>query len=674
LPEHGVLGKAPPPSNKYNDDFDIVALMNSARDPDTGLIRDLKIDDSDLRLASSFYDFAHTTIGSDAHPPWAVQMWIGLMLYGEVCPVCSRKNWLDLNWFVDNVPKDMPSAEMKGPLKILRHGVCPKCKMHKRDLIKNHGLVNYIELVNVLGQRSGKSASAAFYSAYHTHWYLKFPRLATLTPAMQKSTELTGTFVSLTFNKAFSLLWTPYVNIINESRWFTDYKAMLTHHGQMYDTELFRMKDEYIKFYHKGLRMYPSGPNSQTLRGDTRILAIIDELGLFRLPTGNDEEDEKSERANADEAHKSLTNSLATVQSVHQSLIAQGINCPPALMLGVSSPISMRDKVMRVLAESRTPEGKKMILGVNLPTWKVNPFLNRDSPVIVKAYLANKEKAERDFGANPPRVSSVFLRPGQVKHELFCLKNTHVLKYMYDKPELIYGTVAKVYSPKYPSVLCLDAGHVNNSFCLVGAHFDFEDQKTKVTTVLEIMPHDDRNVDFNLLYQNVILPVAKDINAVAILADQWQSLDILSRARADLGLEPRSHRALCVASQYSPKRRDFDSVASMLENGSYQFPNLSKTDYDHVCTDYIDFRTLREQAIKHLFLQMMTVKDVGPARCPEKGEGFTDDIFRAFVLTSKIHHDKIMDRLRKAHEEKWFAGKGAGNAMPMPVYVSRGLY
>ncbi len=208
------------PQKLYDDDFDIHALMDSAKDPDTGLLRDLKIEDGDLAHAGSYYDYCFSIIEEDAHPPWMMQMWIGVMLFAEYCPVCSNKKWTSLDWVLENVNKDQPSKEIAQGLQMLHHGVCPKCKRQKWDLIKNYGLTNYVELVNVLGQRAGKSASAASYTSYLTHRYLKFPKLATLTKAMQKSTELTGTFVSLTFNKALSLLWTPYMNIINESSWF----------------------------------------------------------------------------------------------------------------------------------------------------------------------------------------------------------------------------------------------------------------------------------------------------------------------------------------------------------------------------------------------------------------------------------------------------------------------
>ena len=362
--------------------------------------------------------------------------------------------------------------------------------------------------------------------------------------------------------------------------------------------------------------------------------------------------------------------SLATVQSVYMELLKKGLNAPPSVMMGVSSPISMRDKVMRLLADSRTEEGSKYILGVNLPTWKINPFLDRDSPMIAKAYASNPEKAERDFGANPPRVSQTLIKPAQVPVTMFKHKNSHLMTYQYDMPGLIYAKVQRVYSPKFPSVVTIDAGHTNNSFTLTGGHFDFDRQKTVISTVLEIMCHDMRKVDFNMTYLHLILPILKDLNAVLLLADQWQSLDILSRAREDMGMIPggkEKHR--CVTKQYSPRRKDFDSLVSMMENGAYEFPFLSQADYDEVTSTYIDYTTLKDQPVKHLLLQMLTVKDVGVDKAPTKGEGFTDDIFRALVLTNKIHDEKVMERLKAA--QGWMKEEGK-SGMPLPYYASRG--
>lgn len=657
--------------NLYPMDFDILSLMNSAEDPDTGLIRDLKVNDQDLRSAKNYHDYIYKVIGKDAHPPWLIQMWITLMLLGETCPRCSDSRWYNLEYVVAHVPKDEPAERITEHLKLLVNGVCPKCKTHKQQLIDEYGLKNYNEAVLVLGQRSGKSATAASISAYLTHRYLKFPKLATMTTAMQKSTELSGTFVSLTFGKALSLLWTPYMNIINESRWFTEYHQLLDHSGEKYGMELYRRKDEFLKYFHKGLRFYPTHPNGSVLRGDTRILGALDELGLFPLPTGKDEEDETSVKANADEAHKSLTNSLATVQAIYLDLLKRGYNPPPALMLGVSSPFSERDKVMRLLALSRDPEAGKFLLGVNLPTWEVNPHINRDHPIIVTAYASNPEKAERDFGANPPRVSSTFIHRNSIQHEDWVCKPTHQMTYMYDKPGLIYAKVQKIGTVQHPSILCLDAGVVNNSFCLSGAHFDFNTQKTKISTLLEIMPHDGRRIDFNALYQNVILPVAKDINAVAILADQWQSIDLLSRAKDDMGNYPNG-KPLCMTKQYSPRRKDFEALVAMMTNHSMQLPFITEQEWKDVMDGKIsDFHTLNGKPSAHLLLQMLTVMDIGPNKAPTKGPGFTDDLFRSLVLTVKIHEPAIMARL---HEWKDNPFTNAKTQSPRPVSVGRSGY
>lgn len=651
----------------YADDFDIVKLMEEAKDPDTGIIRDLKIDDRDLKVAKNYYDFAFTTIGKDAHPPWLIQMWIGLLMFGEICPVCSDKRWLNLSWIVENVDRGLPSIGITEHLKILKNGVCPKCKRHKWELIEKHGLNNYTELVNCLGQRSGKSASAASYSAYVTHRYLKFPKLAELTSAMQKSTELTGTFVSLTFAKALSLLWVPFKNIIDDSTWFSDYFAMLDAHAEKYGIELYRRKDEYLKFYHKSFKFYPASPLGPGLRGDTRILAAIDELGLFRLPTSDGDEDEKL-IANADEVHKSLTNSLVTVQQIRNQLLKQDMNPPPAMMIGVSSPMSHRDKVMRLLEDSRTETGRKQILGVNLPTWKVNPHLDRNSDAIAMAYARNAEKAERDFGANPPRVHNTFMKATQVPQKLWVVKNTHKLTYCYDQPGELYGKVELFYRPKYPSVVCLDAGVANNSFTLSGAHFDFERQKTVLSTLIEIMTHDGRRIDFNSTYLNVILPIMRDINAVCLFADQWQSLDILSRAKSDMGTATWAKGGnRCITKQYSPKRSDFDALVAMLESGAYELPFLAESEYQDVVERAIEYRTLNGKPEKHLLLQMLTVADQGPGRAPTKGAGFTDDLFRSMVLTTLIHKERVFERLKLAD----VAEVSEKRKMPMPIFVRR---
>lgn len=649
------------------EDNEIEALMRDAEDPDTGIIRDLKIDDRDLYAARNYYDYCYNVLGRDSNPPWIVQMWILVILLAEYCPRCSDKRWLNLEWFVTNVDKRKPGADIVEGLQLLSNGVCPKCNTHKHELIQKHGLKDYTELVAVLGQRSGKSTGlAASVSGYILHRFLKFPKLADLAPnAMQKSTELTFTFVSLTTGRAMALLWTPFLNIINESSWFSEYFRMLDFHSNRYGYELYKRKDIFLKFTHKGLRLYPTGPRGKTLRGDTRVFAAIDELGLFPLPSGNDEEDEQREIANADEAHKSLTNSLVTVVDIHRSLLEQGLNCPPALMVGVSSPMSERDKVMRRLGESKTPVGSKFIHGVQLPTWKVNPLINRDSPIIEMAYSSNREKAERDFGANPPRVASTFMTAQQIPRHFWCVKQTHTYDYDYT-PDGLSVRLKSVYKPKNPCVILVDAGFSNNSFSALGISFDRVTKKLSVCTAVEVMPHDGLTINFKAVYENCIRVLAKDLNAVVLLADQWQSLDLLSRAQQDAGLNPQG-KPILKAKKYSPKRKDFEALRSMVSNGSVNLPYCPPDTYSKMLSTYVETAELNRRPVEHLLQQFLTVRDPGGNQCPTKGDGFTDDLFRCLVLGVKIFEPLIMDRLM----DETLTQTGTSRSNPRPVFISR---
>lgn len=654
------------------DDFDILAYMNDAEDPATGTLRDLKIDTRQLTHAKNYYDFTMNVLSRDAPKysvPWARQMWIGLMLFAEVCPCCSDKRVFDI-W---NIPKTLEPDRMLKRMTLLHHGVCPKCKRHKWDLIQNHGLRHYQQLVNVLGQRSGKSSSAAGYFAYMAHQYLMFPNIAELAPTMmQASTQLTCTMVSLNFNKAVGVLWTPFKKLIDNSSWFKSYFEVLDHYKVQHGQELYRDSSMYLTFHHRNMKFYPSGPNSTTLRGDTRIGAALDELGLFPLPKGNDDEDESSERANADEAHKSLTNSLTTVQKVSRKLLAAGFSsAPSALMMCVSSPISKRDKVMRLLGESRTEVGSKYILGVNLPTWEMHPEMEKDDPIIAMAYNSNPEKAERDFGANPPTVHSRFIQPKVVEEGVFVNGlNSHNATYQYDRGDEVYVKLDRVRSFRFPALVTIDAGVVDNSFTLCGGHYDFDSGKSVLTTIIECMPHDGRRINHNLMYQHVILPMLKQLNAVALLADQWQSIDLLNRAKDDMGNNPLQ-KPRCLARQYSPRRKDFDATVSMLGQKNIVAPTINDADKKIIMDGNIEnYRTdMFGKPVQHLMLQIITVRDMGESRCPDKGEGFTDDIFRAFVLwASKLHDPKVMDRLREAKDWTY---DGSRATMPRPASAGR---
>lgn len=430
-------------------------------------------------------------------------------------------------------------------------------------------------------------------------------------------------------------------------------------------TELERSAEVFDITVHSKEHLFKIGPGVITHN-------CLDELGLFPLPTGNEEEDENSERANADEAHKSLMNSLTTVSATTLKLLKQGQSfAPPCVLMCVSSPISQRDKVMRLYRESKTEAGAQTILGVNMPTWEMNPDLDRDSPVIAAAYASNHEKAERDFGANPPAVHSVYIAKPTYENGLFIGgQNTHNLKYMLDQPGEIYGKLERLRTSKWPSLITIDAGHVNNSFAIIGGHFDFDTQKTVVSTVLEVMVQEARRINFSLVYKHIILPLAKDLNAIALLADQWQSVELLYRIKEDMGNNPLG-KPRTLGKQHSPRRKDFDSVVSMANNRNLILPSVNEQVKQRILDGNVeDWRSeFIGRPVEHLMLQFATVKAVGEERCPEKGDGYTDDVFRAAILfASKLHEPKIFERLVEARDFNYSNGRGN---QPMPVFIGR---
>ncbi len=651
-------------------DFDVRALMSQAEDPVTGTMRNLRIDDRDLPHAKNYWDYSANIIGRDANMPWAKQMWTGLMLFGEICTACTKPYYLD----PANIQRDWDSMDFPKKMCILEHGVCPNCKRHKWDLIKNFNLKNYLELISVWGQRSGKSSSSfGGFAPYMAHQYMKFPNLPLLAPkSMQASTELTFTFVSLTTGKAIGVMWIPFKRHIEGSSWWKNYFDILKDSKEKYGVELYRASTLYMKFYHKNMHFYPTGPRSSVLRGDTRIGGGLDELGLFPLPQDGQEEDSDSERANADEAHKSLMNSLLTVQTIRMKLLKQGYSSTPwSGLLSVSSPFSLRDKAMRLLRQSRSEDGRVTILGTNFATWDINPDIDRDNPVIVAAYALNAEKAERDYGANPPAVHSRYMPTSSYEDKFTNGGNSHEFQYMFDQPEFIYGRIKKMKPNKWPSIVSIDAGAVDNSFTICGMHYDFTLNKTVVSTVLECMPQEGRRINFNLLYQNVILPLLKDLNAVGLFADQWQSIDILNRAQDDMGLNPLG-KTRCKAIQHSPRRKDFDAVRAMITAGNVLLPTVSPEETRYILEGNVAKykEEMVNKPIQHLLLQMSTVKDIGEGRCPTKGDDMTDDIFRSLILgIAKMHHTKVLEALKLACDFKY--GDAARVAMPTPVFAGR---
>ena len=519
----------------------------------------------------------------------------------------------------------------------------------------------------IVNHNSGKSSTAAEIAAYTLHKYMKYPMLAELSPYMQKSTQLTGIFCSLTFKKALEVLWTPFKNIVDSSQWFKDYFDLLEDYRLKTGNKLLYNSATKLAIGNKNLYCFPTGPTASTLRGNTSFMCFLDELGLFPPGTNEEVDDDVNRRASPDEAYTSLLNSLATVTSTIDKLRADGYNsAPPSFMLSVSSPISNRDKIMRLLKQSETDNS---IYGIQLPTWEVNPTLERSSNLIASAFKANPVRALRDFGAQPTDASMAFF-DGKRAAKLFVgPPPTHQLIQRSDEYET-WGELKKLSAIQYPSIMSLDAGYSNNSFSVSVLYYDFVKNKTVLACSLECMPIQGKVINFNKMYHNVILPLAKDLNVCYICADRWNSIDLLHRLREDMGLAPNK-KSFVRGDFYSLKRSDFDAVKASLSNDTLIFPFLQKSDIENTLTKAVDDYRVEffGKPLEHLLLQFATVVDVGPAMCPDKAPGLTDDILRTVILgLTKIHSEKVSNRLS---EFRQYIKAENAVAMPMPIVSGR---
>ena len=233
----------------------------------------------------------------------------------------------------------------------------------------------------------------------------------------------------------------------------------------------------------------------------------------------------------------------------------------------------------------------------------------------------------------------------------------------------LYGTIQKRRTFPYPSVVAIDAGESDNSFCVIAAHYNFDTGKTVISNIIECMPHDGRRINFNLMYENVILPLCKATNAVYLTADQWQSLDILHRIRVDMGKLPDG-KEVCTSKQYSPRRADFDMLRALVVSKNILCPSVKPDRMEWIVSGGVDNykAEMNGKPVEHLLLQMLTVREVAEGKPPTKGENFTDDIYRAVVLAaSAIHDPRIMERLTEALKY----AKRANSGRVAPISLGR---
>ena len=364
----------------------------------------------------------------------------------------------------------------------------------------------------------------------------------------------------------------------------------------------------------------------------------------------------------ADEVYDALDRSLLTIRLAADKLRKRGLNAINAFGLYLSSPSAANDKIMTLAETLRT---SKHGMAVHLASWEMSPDIDRDSSIIVDAFDADPVAAARDYGAKPPLSSSPYISDVSAYESIFS-KRPNMLQYSYRTVRRGQGASRRyaVCTPgtiRSPSILTLDAGETQDSFALaVGS---IRKGRPYISGLMEVVP-DNYSIDFAEMFHQAIEPIIVANNVVRVFADRWQSTKILH----DVERYGEKIRQPIVSDKMSMKKEDMDLVTSYISDPDNRpiIPELERP-FDKVAVlrpnQYP--QCFKYQPVSHLLFQMATVRK--GLRNIEKGEGYTDDIFRAVWL--------LLHRLYDKEERKFLAditySPIRGAVMAHGTYTSR---
>jgi hypothetical protein len=597
--------------------------------------------DLDVRFAKNVIDFAVGPEFMNMNSLWAKQAEQAVRLFCEYCPTCSDQE------FLENVPVDASVGTFRSKVVLLEHGVCPQCKKNKCELFDKLPW----ELVSCLGQRSGKTAlTGGVIVPYYIHRFLELRNPARFYGLMSNA-FFEVTFVAVTAGQIKRTLWQAFKEAIAQSPWFTDYIAKLrqVEREKGFDKgTLVKVMDSYIWFGNKQLGCSYAAADMKSLRGSTRVLAAIDELGWFNA-------NKEAVRANSDETYAALSNSLRTVRSASDRLWKQGeYKTMPAIMANISSPSSQYDKMMSLLKEG---ERDKRKVCFHLASWEASPLITRES--LETEEQNNPVKFWRDFGAVPPLADSPFIESARAIADMQTPNKPLIswrVKFIKDKidPERnryvaadIIGTISDSRARMVPRCIAVDCGETQNSFAVGIYHLEpaggedgsrfhlvvdaiIEAKPEKILETGEIIP-----VHFPTMFSLVktLCDRNKGLHVKAVLYDRWQSTGQIQELR-DMKVK---------AEKYSPKEADFKNLRNLVYGGNLKMPRWEHKDLTDL--DITDVDQIRQAPYTHMAVQFATVRGVGKKIIkPEAGD---DDLFRTTVLASWYMTENQKDFLVK---------------------------
>lgn len=603
---------------------------------DSGMdVNVLNKDLSDMSCASNVIEWVQDPRFMAYPTTFAWQMQTLVRLFSEWCTECTDPEWVkpiigdrDQTKYL---PIDAGYSLFLERVQLYEFGICPRCKGKRNE---QHSTPNY-ELVACVGQRAGKSVVIGLASTYVMHRFLNL-RNPSATYKLTPGQPLYMTFVSYTLQQAIETVWDAFSAQYAHSPWFKAYNHSLVElaEKQGMDSDLlFRSKDTYIWYGNKMLTAAPAAADTRSLRGRTRLLAAIDELGWFGVGD--------AVKANGKDTMEALLKSLQTLRSrVDSTLFAKDPNALTSYMLNASSPSSHFDPIMSRLKDA---EKDPAIVQIHLPTWEANPDITRKS--MRGAEATNYTDFMRDFGAMPPLTDSAFMENEKLIDRCVYAAQKPIFRYKTEQITDAMGghyigvKLLDIVQSQIPHIIVADAGESGNSFAVGVFHLEKGDDNIAdyvvVDGLVEIAPEksgsgDVMRVHFPSVFE-LIIALCEKLYVRGVFYDRWQSSGEIQR------LNDKKIKS----DKYSPVSSDFTNLRNRVYAGGLKVPRMEKESVHKL--DLSNPQDVRLNPITHFVLQMKTVRASGNRVIkPIAGE---DDMFRTLVSAAALMEEHRKDYL-----------------------------
>jgi hypothetical protein len=528
----------------------------------------------------------------------------GINIPEEVRPIYIQHGIVGYEYF------PVPIIKIEdGPELLMKDVTIPDTNLYTADGFVHHN--------------SGKTKLVGLLAAYVNHRFLKIP--SPIRTFNQTSGDmLAGTFSALSADHSFRNLWQAFKGFMDGSPWFQNYHRFIKGEEKRLGVELLHELKASIFYGHKHLMWSATGSQDRKMRGDTRIFAAIDELGWMI----SDEQKADLQNMNADAIYTALSNSLTTMRTKFNRVYnAENFDLPPIFMCNISSPSSVKDKIMRLSKEAKRND---RIFAIQCASWEMNPDYTYEALREEMSHIDELTFA-RDFGAEPPLASNPFIPEPRLIDKIatgepftsFTCTEYQEKDFLGDYFKSVKLNITKP-DKVIPRLVSFDLGSMKNSLavCLFSLTSDL---KPKLDFAFAVRPTNKIRANIARFFEDFTVTLVTHFSIKHAFFDRWQSLDQIERLKG-MGVNAQVH---------SVTYKEMDSIRGSILSQSIIMPKLEHT-MDKYVREYIeDIQHI--DALALLGLQFLTVRDMGHKMAkPLLGD---DDVFRAFVLGATMLSD-----------------------------------